>query len=151
MLRLAVFRGFWMVGLMGALACGSSHSSSPTARFAYVANYNDGTVSQYAVAADGALSPLTPATTAAGTRPFVVAVEPRFRYAYVLEETSNRILQFRIGADGGLVALSTPTVAAGARINAIGFSPDGRFAYVGNANDETLSQYSIGADASLSC
>jgi 6-phosphogluconolactonase (cycloisomerase 2 family) len=42
--------------------------------FAYVVNITDNTVSQYATAADGSLTPLTTPTVPTGTQPFVIAI-----------------------------------------------------------------------------
>jgi hypothetical protein len=39
-----------------------------------VVNITDNSVSQYAIAADGALTPLTPPAVPTGTQPFVIAI-----------------------------------------------------------------------------
>ena len=45
-----------------------------TGQFAYVTNSIDNTVSQYAVAADGTLTPLATATVSTGSQPVAIAV-----------------------------------------------------------------------------
>ncbi|MEN6464511.1 MAG: beta-propeller fold lactonase family protein, partial [Syntrophaceae bacterium] len=48
----------------------------PSNLYAYVANSGNGTVSQYTVGADGALTPMAPASVAAGNNPQSVTVDP---------------------------------------------------------------------------
>src|SRR5690606_29869950 len=55
----------------------------PAGSFAYVANRNGGTVSQYALGTNGVLTPLSPGDVPAGTNPFAVTVHPAGTHAYV--------------------------------------------------------------------
>ena len=55
----------------------------PSVSYAYVANNLDDNVSQYTIAADGALTAMTPATVTAGVHPWSVTVDPSGSYAYV--------------------------------------------------------------------
>jgi 6-phosphogluconolactonase len=133
----------------------------PTGRFAYVANYTGapilGNVSQYTIAADGKLEPMSPATVAAGWGPNAIAVDPTGRFAYVANalqysanrSSTNNISQYTIGADGKLTPMSPPTVGAGQQPYSVWVDPSGRFVYVANYWGDTVSQYTIGADGKL--
>src|SRR5690606_17515647 len=76
-------------------------------KYAYVANYNGASLSQYAIdAATGALSPVAGGSVATEVEPNSVAVHPGGRFVYVTNAGSNTISQFAIGADGALSPLS---------------------------------------------
>src|SRR5258706_12163825 len=78
----------------------------------YVANSASGTVSQYTIGANGALTSIaTPVAT--GPIPFSVAIDPSGRHAYVANNGGNNVSQYTIGADGSLSPMSTAAVAAG--------------------------------------
>jgi 6-phosphogluconolactonase (cycloisomerase 2 family) len=115
----------------------------------YVANFSDNTVSQYAVGADGALTPLIPATVAAGTGSGSVTIDPTGKYAYVANYNGNNVSQYAIGADGALTPLSHATVPAGINPKSVAVDFTGRYAYVANSGDNTISQYSVGSDGTL--
>jgi 6-phosphogluconolactonase len=93
----------------------------PSNKYAYVANYvfpdAVGSVSQYALGANGALTPLTPAIipvgSAAVSHPYWIAFDPFGRFAYVVDDANNNIAQFSIGATGQLTPLATATVPTG--------------------------------------
>ena len=88
-------------------------SCAPGPEYAYVANVNSNTVSQYTIGAGGALTPMTTPTVTAGTRPNSVTVDPTGKYAYVANFFSNTVSQYTIGAGGALTPMTTPTVTAG--------------------------------------
>ena len=80
----------------------------PTGRYAYVAN-DGGTVSQFAIGANGALSAMVPASVVAGIRPTGVTVDPTGRYVYVSNDFGT-VSQYIIGPTGGLVAMAPANV-----------------------------------------
>jgi 6-phosphogluconolactonase len=49
-------------------------SLDPAGQFAYVVNTSDDTVSQFAVGADGSLTPLSTPTAPTGTKPLAIAI-----------------------------------------------------------------------------
>ncbi|MDA8089176.1 MAG: hypothetical protein M0Z61_02975, partial [Nitrospiraceae bacterium] len=71
------------------------------------------TVSQYRIGAGGALTPMTPATVAAGSGPYSVTVDPSGKYAYVTNAGGDAVSQYTIGAGGALTPMTPPTAAAG--------------------------------------
>jgi 6-phosphogluconolactonase (cycloisomerase 2 family) len=99
----------------------ASITVDPSGKYAYVANFGDGTVSQYTIGAGGALTAMAKATVAAGTNPYSVTVDPLGQYVYVANEGGNNISQYTIGTPssltpGALTVMPTATtVAAGAQ------------------------------------
>jgi len=136
-----------------AIATIAAGAGLPATDYAYVANYGDGTVSQYRIGAGGALSPLTPAATVGpptGTsNPAALAVDPTNSYVYVVNYGSNNVSQWAIGTGGALTPLANPTVAAGAKPTAIAFDPvlgtngSPNYVYVTNSADNTVSEYRV--------
>lgn len=122
-----------------------------TPRFAYVANHNDSTVSQYAIAAGGGLAPLATPTVSAGLNvPSGLTTDPTGRYAYAANTGGDSISQYAIGADGSLSMIGA-AVASAHFPESIAVDPSGRFAYaacIGGAG--AVSQYLIGPNGSLS-
>ena len=108
----------------------ASVTVDPKGPYAYVANFGDGTVSQYTIGTGGALTAMATATVAAGTNPYSVTVDPLGQYVYVANEGGNNVSQYTIGTPssstpGALTAMSAvpvvttmataTTVAAGAQ------------------------------------
>lgn len=114
---------------------------------AYVVNLGSNTVSQFHVAADGNLSPMTPATVATGSDPSGMALDPLGRFAYVANDDGT-VSQFTIAADGRLSPMFPSAVLAGLNPTSITVSPSGANAYVTNG-DGTVSQFTIGATGQL--
>ncbi|HEX6838747.1 MAG TPA: beta-propeller fold lactonase family protein, partial [Polyangia bacterium] len=100
------------------------------------------TVSQFSVAADGTLAPLTPATVDTASVGQAVAVDPTGRFAYV---ATNAVVQYAVGADGTLTMQTTATVPNGAAPTSVTIDPAGRFVYVANSTGNGVLQYSIDA------
>jgi 6-phosphogluconolactonase len=117
--------------------------------YAYVTNFDAGTVSQYLVGNDGSLTPLATPAINAGSQPFSLTVEPTGQYVYVSNYVSATISQYKIGTDGGLSPIGSGSVMSGNLPNGVTTDHAERFAYVANLADNTVSQYKIGADGSL--
>jgi len=112
------------------------------ARFAYVANSNDGTVSIFTVdATTGQLRPRGYAL--AGTGASAVAVAPAGKFAYVTNPGSNNVSIYTVDANNG--ALTSAGSVSGIAPKAIVIDPYGKFAYVLNSlsNTDTVSAYAI--------
>ena len=118
-------------------------------KYAYVANFTDGTVSQYNIdATTGALSAMGSPTVTTGTGPRSVTVDPSGKYAYVANNGGN-VSQYSIDANGGLTAMSPATVVSGSGSISVTVDPSGKYAYVANQQSLTVSQYSIGTNGAL--
>ena len=129
----------------------------PSGKWAYVSVGQRHYVSEYAIGADGTLSPMNPPTIAAGGYPDTVAIDPSGKHAYVSDGRENAVYQYSIDqASGALMPMTPPTVpAAGSsgQENAwfVAVDPTGRFAYVTNYFDGTVSQYRVdGTSGALS-
>ncbi len=138
------------------LALGASAQAEP---FAYVANSDGDSVSQYDVGAGGLLAPLSPPAVAAGDRPTSVAVSPDGQSVYVTNARDSTVSQYSVGAGGALSPKSPATVAAGSNDYLGGpydlaVTPDGQSVYVADTGyvrgGGGLLQYSVGAGGALS-
>lgn len=141
------------------VATGRSPSSvtvDPTGKFAYVTNSFNGvggnSISQFAITANGTLSPMNPATVAAGTQPMSITIDPSGRYAYVANSGSTTVSQYTIGASGALTPMVPATITTGGVIPGSPYSitvdPSGRYVYTSNTLF-TISQYTIGSNGAL--
>jgi len=115
-----------------------SLTTDSTGQFVYVANYDfasaTGSVSQFAIGADGTLTPLSTATIAAGNGPNGIAANPAAPYAYVANYNSQC---FPILDRGGRFALRPWLPHRGQRPGyagaaSIALTPAGTYAYVAN-------------------
>src|SRR5258708_31798365 len=90
-----------------------SLTTGPNGQYVYVANYDTmsvtGIVSQFAIGADGSLTPLSTPTIAAGKGPNGIAANPAAPYVDVLNYNSGDASQYPIGAPGLLNPSVTPT------------------------------------------
>jgi 6-phosphogluconolactonase (cycloisomerase 2 family) len=136
---------------------------SPNGKYAYVANYacagpgctaTQGSISQYTVGTDGALTAMTPATVNTGgltSRPNSLIVDPTSTFLYVANAGDNTVSLFTIGASGALTPSGSPQ-ATGTFPFFVTVDPSGTHLYVANtgsaANYTTagsISQFSITA------
>ena len=121
----------------------------PSGKWAYVSLMQRGKVNQYAIGADGTLSPMDPPSVPAGNYPNTVALDPSGKHAYVADGRENVVYQYTVDQASGALAPMTPaTVPAGGssgQENAwfVKVDPTGRFAYVTNYFNGTVSQYTI--------
>jgi 6-phosphogluconolactonase (cycloisomerase 2 family) len=135
----------------------------PTGRFAYSVRLETGgkvpgAVSQFAIDANGLLSPITGAVSpSTGLLAYFIGMHPSGRYAYVPDSGSNTISQFTIGENGVLAPLGTAKAATGSGPIGIAVHPSGRYVYVTNSTPgqaapvTSVGQYLVSAqDGSLS-
>lgn len=126
----------------------------PLARsqYAYVANFLSNSVSQFALGADGSLSPLSVPSVAAGSKPCQVLSGKGLVYVVNQGEQGSisTVSQYAIRSDGTLTPLAPATVSTqGASACAMAISPDGLHAYVGNQQGQSIAQYTIAAGGQL--
>jgi uncharacterized repeat protein (TIGR02543 family) len=129
--------------------------------YAYVADVQGGgagTISQYTIGSNGALTPMTPPTVPTGGNDSrYLAVDPSGKYVYVSNVVSNTVGQFTIGTDGTLTAMSTPTVVMGDTSGGklyypcgLAVSPTSQRVYVSLDQSSGVNQFSYGANGALS-
>ena len=130
--------------------------------YAYVANDGNDTISQFSLAGDGSLAPLSPAVVATGSKPFSIRFHPSGHFAYVANHgeqltfapdpvtfTPGTVSQYAVGAGGVLAPLATATVSTDSGPESVTIDPTGQFAYVANYWSNSIAPYSIGVDGSL--
>lgn len=131
--------------------CGSSsHSaiSGQGARFAYVVNIGETSITQYALGAAGTMTPMgSPVVTGAFPQGFVMDSSEKFLYVANMGE--DTIYQYSIGDDGTLSLLGNPIPTQTAPQSLI-ISPDGKFLFVTETGNSSLSKYEITASGELS-
>lgn len=121
----------------------------PTSRFVYVPNRGANTVSVFAVAASGALSPVGSAVGTGGSDAFSVKVSPNGQFLYVANRSSDDITVFSISSAGALTAVGTPIATDGDPHHLI-MDPKGRFLYVSIWGEGyAVDGYAIHPDGSL--
>ena len=133
---------------------GSSSGGTTTVRSAYVANFGDGTISQYTIDTTGALIPMVPSTVpsivgATLSNPTSVTVVPSGKYAYVANSSAYVISQFTIGVRGALMPMPMPTVVSGLGPVSVIVDPTGKYAFAANSGSNDVTQFTIGASGAL--
>jgi 6-phosphogluconolactonase len=155
------------IGTTGALmqmststvATGSFPASiviSPNSKYAYVADYAcsgpgcaavQGTISQYTVGVDGALTPMSPATVNTGStisRPNSLIVDPTSAFLFVANAGDNTVSQFAIGASSGALTLvGSPVLTGGTFPFSVTVDPSGHYVYIANSGSNNISQFTI--------
>lgn len=143
--------GVAAVTVSAALSVAASASAEPGS--AFVGNYTAGTISQYTIGADQALSPN--GTVATGDENWTIAITPDGKYLYDTNYASGDLSEYSIGLDGTLSSLSPATVATGSEPTQVAVSPDGHNVYVANygtgaAGTGSVSVYDVGSGGVLS-
>ncbi|MFL6300401.1 MAG: beta-propeller fold lactonase family protein [Terriglobales bacterium] len=114
----------------------------PVARFVYIANAGDNTVSGYTVnVATGQLRHNGYALT--GTSPVAVALDPSRRFVYIANSGSANVSAFSIANDGHLDAIGGSPFVVGSGPKALVVDRSGKFLYVANSTDGTISTLDI--------
>lgn len=133
----------------------------PTGSFLYVANSQDNTLSQFSIGTGGRLTPLTPATVAAGIQPVSIVASTVTSgpiHIYVLNAgaagTAGSISQYTMGLDGTLTPLNPASVPAGTNPVSMTIDQELGTAYVvndcqGSICAASITQFAFGADGQL--
>ena len=134
-------------GLLAAIAVTLACAApAGAATFVYVSDVLGGSVFQYGVGADGALSPLSPASVA-GSSPNDAVVSPNGRWVYVTG--SQGIAQFNLGSGGQLTPMATPSVNAPGALSPA-TSPDRTSLYASGSITGAIYQFDVEAGGALS-
>lgn len=122
---------------------------TPANTFAYVANYGDGTVSQYKIGPGGALLPIAnaPAAVPSGGGSSYVIVDPTGHYVYVANQKAavSTITEYSIGSTNGALTLIGTVPLSGTTLSPsfIAIDASGQHAYVADSGSADVSQYDI--------
>jgi DNA-binding beta-propeller fold protein YncE len=133
------------VGGAGLTSVGAA--ASPDRRSLYVVNQTSDTVSQYAIAAGGTLTPMTPDSVVTGSSPLGLAVAPDGQHVYVVNQGDRTVGVYSVDGAGALTLVSTASADRGA--SQIALSADGSSAYVTNLSAGSVSQFDVGAQGAL--
>jgi 6-phosphogluconolactonase (cycloisomerase 2 family) len=122
-------------------------------RFAYSANYLDGTLSSYTVnATTGQLRHNGYVTT--GNGPIFVTTDPTGSFVYTANMGAGTISAYSInGSTGALTSIgadvTTDITTNNSQPRSIAVDPSGKFAYVANGNSGNVAQFTIGKKGAL--
>jgi len=152
--RLEVFR----VGANGRLSDPVVNSASGGASFGFdVTSHNQaivsetqGSVTSYALAGSGALTPVTSSISTGGTAPCWVIVTSDGGFAYATNTGTSSIAEFSVASDGTLTPLAESPNAVGA--GSIPLDLDqvgGRFLYTLETGKGSIGAFVIGRDGRL--
>ncbi len=122
--------------------------AEPSGRFVFI-SVGNGNVARFGVAANGTLSPLSPATVPTGMGPNSIAVSPSGSALFVGNSSDNNISQFAIGAGGSLTSIGTGTVATGMFPVSLAIDPAGRWLYSANGSSSDIGPFSIAGSGAL--
>lgn len=119
------------------------------AKYAYVLNQGDQSISQYTIGNDGTLTPMTQAVVATGQNPTSMVMTVNQNFLYVADGSDDTISAYSIDKDSGqLSALGSP-IHTGEYPLSLNISKDGKYLYSVNQSDNNISQYQINTDGSL--
>ncbi len=123
-------------------------SGSSTSNYAYVVDAG-GTVLQYTIGANGALTTLV-TSVAAGTTPYAISVVQGL-YAYVVNNGSGNVSEYTIGSGVITPNANASAIASGSGPFSVTADPSGHYLYVVNSgtNPGTVSQYTINTNGTL--
>ena len=131
----------------GAFTRPTSITVSPNGKFAYVANYENRSVSAYTInPSTGALATVTGSPFRAGGGSWFVTVSPDSKFAYVANYNSDSISAYTIDPiSGALGEVAGSPFANGTSTfpSAISISADTKFAYIANERYDSVSVYTI--------
>jgi 6-phosphogluconolactonase (cycloisomerase 2 family) len=117
--------------------------------FGYVVNQGDNSVSEFSIAASGALTLI--ATTPTGNGPNAVAISPNGRYLYVTNGMDTTISEFSITSGALTALLANPaSVVSGGNPTSVVVDPTDTYVFVSDSSSN-IDEYTIGTtDGSLS-
>lgn len=125
-------------------------AATPDGRFLYVAlNGPPDRVAAFAIAPDGALTPVAGSPFPVGLNPTNVAVGGEGKFLYVANFGSDTISVFAIDSNGALSAVGSPVPTQDGP-SSLAFSPNGQFLYVPNFGSASVSAFAVAADGTLS-
>jgi 6-phosphogluconolactonase (cycloisomerase 2 family) len=133
------------VGSTGVGKIPKSVTIEPTARFIYVVNQGDGTVSAFAIdRLAGLPGPLSGSPFAAGLNLSSIAADPLGRFAFATATSANEVAAYTIDPNSGfLTSVSGTPFSTGTGPASLAVDISGKFLYVVNGNSNSISAFSI--------
>jgi DNA-binding beta-propeller fold protein YncE len=118
---------------------------TPTATFAYVADPDNGAISEYAIASSGALtllpgSPVFPN----GDCTDELVVNPSGKFLYVTDNCNGNVEEYRITSTGDLIPLPpSPLSTGGSETDQLVEDPTGSFVYAVDTSDAEVFEMAV--------
>lgn len=142
----SVFAGLFVFLFNG---CGSTSSSTtPSTQltsFAFVSNSASGTISVFAVNANGGLTAVSGSPFTAGAGSEFMAFDSVHKLLFVSNQTANSLSAFSVDTTSGmLTAVSGSPFATGARPTAVTVDAAGKFVFVANQAANSIAVFAIG-------
>jgi 6-phosphogluconolactonase len=131
---------------------GASFGFDITSRNQAIVSETQGSLTSYAITANGTLSPITASISTGGSAPCWVTITADGRFAYTTNSASGTLAGYAVDAAGHLTALTpgTPTGESGTGAVPIDFDHVGnRFLYTLEAGTGTIGTFAINADGTL--
>lgn len=111
-------------------------------RFLFVTNRGDGSVSVFAIGANGALSSVA-SKVPSGRGAWAPAVDSAGKFLYVTNSVDNTVSAFSIASSGALTPVTGSPYPTGTGPTEIVIDPSGQFLYVTNIASSNLSAFTI--------
>ena len=131
----------------GGVTSPSSIAIERSAKFAYVTNFTEETISAFAInPTTGVLTAVPGSPFPAPGNPVMIAVEPTGKYVYTSNQGGANVSGFAINSSTGAVTpLHGSPYPSGPAPVAIIVDPTGKFVFVANSAGSTISGFSINA------
>ena len=152
--RLEVFRvernGRLSEPVVSQASAGASFGFDITPHNQPIVSETQGSVTSYALARGGALTPITASISTGGTAPCWVIVTTDGKFAYATNTGTSSIAEFRVSADGKLSALAGSPKAVDAGSIPLDLDQvDGRLVYTLETGKGVIGAFLIGGDGRL--
>jgi 6-phosphogluconolactonase len=121
---------------------------SPDSKVLYVSNPAAGSITTFAINADGTLPGGT--TTTVGSNPSFMLVDPQQRFLYVTNPAGNTVRVFSLSGGSLSTEVSGSPFAAGTTPVALAINPSGTFLLATNFGSNNVSAYNISNAGALS-
>ena len=121
---------------------------SPTAGFLFVGNGTLGTISGFAIAANGTLSGVgSPVSAGAGATVAGITIDPKGQFLFAADSANNKIASFSISAAGVLTPVAGSPFNTGTTPMAIAVDSTSAFLYSANQGSNNVSGFKISGGA----
>jgi 6-phosphogluconolactonase len=124
-----------------------SMAASQTAGLLYVGNGTLGTISAFAIAANGTLSAVagSPFSAGAGANVTGITIDPKGQFLYAADSANNKIASFGISSGGVLSAVAGSPFATGIQPVATALDSTASFLYCANKGGASVSAFKVSA------
>lgn len=102
-----------------------------------------GTISGFAVASSGALTPVNGSPFLAGSTPTGIAIDPTSRFLYATDSVQNQLIAYDIQTAGFLYPLPNGPFQAGTFPVSVIVDPRGQYIYVTDYNTSSISEFTL--------